>query len=78
MEYVDGQSLRTIHNQNGVIKSNKLIEKIFLQLLDALSYLHKHQVYHLDLNPENIMLTNKGANIKCCIWACRERIAIYQ
>lgn len=64
MEYVDGQSLRTILNQNGVIKSNKLIEKIFLQLLDALSYLHKHQVYHLDLKPENIMLTNKGANIK--------------
>lgn len=64
MEYVDGQSLRTILNQNGVIKSNKLIEKIFLQLLDALSYLHKRQVYHLDLKPENIMLTNKGANIK--------------
>lgn len=64
MEYVDGQSLRTILDQSGNIKNINRIEKICLQLLDALSYLHKQQIYHLDLKPENIMLTNKGDNIK--------------
>jgi serine/threonine protein kinase len=64
MEYIDGRTLKSILQKEGTIKSEKISKRIALQLLEALSYLHKHQIYHLDLKPENIMLTHKGDNIK--------------
>jgi len=64
-EYVDGFSLRYILDQNPHgISDIKLIKKICSQILDALGYLHKHQIYHLDLKPENIIITHKGNNVK--------------
>ena len=63
MEYVDG---RTLHDFIHVEKNPKedIINKIVLQLLDALKYMHQKQVFHRDLKPENIMLTYKGNNVK--------------
>jgi len=64
-EYIDGASLRAIISQkpNGIL-DKKFITKIFFQLLDALGYLHKHQIFHLDLKPENIIISHKGNNVK--------------
>ena len=63
MEYVDG---RTLHDFIHVEQNPKedIINKIVLQLLDALKYMHQKQVFHRDLKPENIMLTYKGNNVK--------------
>lgn len=63
MEYVDG---RTLHDFIHVEQNTKedVINKIVLQLLDALKYMHQKQVFHRDLKPENIMLTYKGNNVK--------------
>ena len=63
MEYVDG---RTLHDFIHVEQNTKeeIINKIVLQLLDALKYMHQKQVFHRDLKPENIMLTYKGNNVK--------------
>ena len=64
-EYIDGYSLRSIIQKNPQgISDLKLIEKILYQLLDALNYLHKQQIFHLDLKPENIIITHKGNNVK--------------
>lgn len=64
-EYIDGSSLRTLINQHPCgIKDRRFIDKIFFQLLDALDYLHKHPIFHLDLKPENIIITHKGNNVK--------------
>ncbi|MDJ1506609.1 protein kinase domain-containing protein [Xanthocytophaga agilis] len=63
MEYIDGQSLRKRIPEGG-IKDQRLIRKIAVEILDALSYAHKKQVYHRDLKPENILITNKGDNVK--------------
>ena len=39
-------------------------KKFVLQLLSALQYLHNHQVLHLDLKPDNILLTHINDDVK--------------
>lgn len=39
-------------------------ERVFLQLLDTLEYLHSLQLVHHDLKPDNILITRNGANVK--------------
>jgi serine/threonine protein kinase len=40
-----------------------LIRRIFLQLVDATSYIHSLGIHHRDLKPENILTTDRGANV---------------
>lgn len=63
MDYVDGESLGDLIGDRG-IADEKLIYKIFSELLDALDYLHKKNIYHRDLKPQNILITTKGDNVK--------------
>ncbi len=63
MEYVDGRPLTKLIDKNG-IKSGELIKKIIIETLQALEYVHKKQIYHRDLKPDNILLTYKGDNVK--------------
>ena len=39
-------------------------EDIFLQLLDAVHYIHAKQIVHKDLKPSNIMITHNGNHVK--------------
>ncbi len=64
-EYADGLPLREIITSNPASVRNKNnLKKILKQILEALIYLHSHQLYHLDLKPENIIITHKGKNVK--------------
>lgn len=63
MEYVDGRPLSNLMGNNG-IKDERLIKKIFTQMLDALIYVHKKQIVHRDLKPDNILITYRGDNVK--------------
>ncbi|MBU0765154.1 MAG: protein kinase, partial [Bacteroidetes bacterium] len=63
MEYVDGRPLSKMIVPGG-IKDERLVRKILMQTLDALSYVHKKQVIHRDLKPANILITYKGDNVK--------------
>lgn len=63
MEFVDGRPLRDLIGSNGVGNDFKA-ERLFRQLLDAFSYIHKKQIIHRDIKPENIYVTYKGDNIK--------------
>ena len=64
MEYVDGETLKQRIDSHPEYFNKKNIEKLLRQLLDAVAYLHAHQVLHLDLKPDNIMLTRIGNDVK--------------
>ena len=58
LEYVDGFTLREMMDGDTLV-SQKEFDSIFLDVLSALVYLHRQQVYHLDIKPENIVVTHK-------------------
>ena len=59
MDYIEGESLRTIMNREG-----KLPEKVVLeylkQIVSALEVAHSQNIWHLDIKPENIMIDKYG------------------
>jgi serine/threonine protein kinase len=61
MEYVDGESLRSLLKRGPVPPRDAC--RISSQLLDALDYAHKKGVVHRDIKPENILLSSEG-NVK--------------
>ena len=65
MEYVDGETLSQRLSQNpDYFKQRKNTDKLVRQLLGVLGYLHCHQVLHLDLKPDNILLTHINDDVK--------------
>ena len=52
MEYIDGGDLR----QYGRIDEKKAV-KYICQIANAIDYIHRQKVLHLDIKPENIVLT---------------------
>ena len=60
MEYLDGGSLDELINKKQGLPEAEASKYIW-QIAEALSYMHKHKVLHLDLKPGNIMLSNGNA-----------------
>ena len=64
-EFVDGENLRTFTDSHpDYFKSRKNADRFLRQLLDVVGYLHQHQVVHLDLKPDNILITRIGYDVK--------------
>ena len=59
MDYIEGESLRTKLNREGVL-SESLVLKYLQQILSALDAAHKQSIWHLDIKPENIMVDRYG------------------
>ena len=65
MEYVDGQTLsQLLTTHPDYFLSRRNMEKFLRQLLSVVGFLHSHQVLHLDLKPDNILLTRIGHDVK--------------
>lgn len=64
-EYVDGMTLDAFikENRNYLLNESNL-RIMLLQLLEGLSYLHERQILHLDLKPDNIIITRLGNHVK--------------
>jgi len=62
MEWVDGRELFAHIRRTQRLSENEA-QKLFVQLVDAVSYCHSRGVYHRDLKLENILIDRKG-NIK--------------
>lgn len=71
MEYVDGETLtQRLANHPDYFQNRKNTDKFLCQLLEAVSYLHSHQVLHLDLKPDNILLTRINSDVKLIDLGC--------
>ncbi len=60
-EYVDGVSLGEWLTTN---PSYDIRKRVFMQMLDALEYLHNRQLVHHDLKSGNLLVTRNGQNLK--------------
>ena len=61
MEYVDGATLAEWLSTN---PSKAARQRVMMQLLDALEYIHSLQLVHHDLKSSNILITRNGQNVK--------------
>ncbi len=61
MEYVDGMTLAEFLATSPSVNEKK---RILRELLDAVAFIHSHQVVHNDLKPENILITRNGHSVK--------------
>lgn len=55
MEYLSGGDLDTLIEQRGTLSEAETL-KYTKQIGSALSFMHQHQMLHLDLKPKNVML----------------------
>ena len=55
MEYLEGSSLRAYVKENGKLEEKEMLA-LMRPIIDAVDYLHKHRMTHLDIKPDNIML----------------------
>jgi serine/threonine protein kinase len=58
MRYYEGQTLRQALDRRETPFTEDEIAHIMGPILDALEMLHRDQIYHRDIAPDNIMLTN--------------------
>ena len=61
MEYIDGRTLTEFIAENPCLKARK---RVFMQLLNAVSYIHRSGLIHNDIKPDNIMITRSGNDVK--------------
>lgn len=62
MDYIDGKSLGDIVKERGALPETKAVEAI-KHVAAALEYIHSKSINHLDVKPNNIMLSNDGEKI---------------
>jgi len=55
-EYIDGENLRDLYWNRPL--HEKKVEEYTLQMLDALEYLHRKNIIHRDISPDNFMIRN--------------------
>ena len=71
MEYIDGETLtQRLASHPDYFKNKKNSDKFLRQLLDVVGYLHSHQVLHLDLKPDNILLTRINNDVRLIDLGC--------
>ena len=60
MDFISGESLKTRMNRLGRAMTEEEVLPILRQAIDALDAIHREQIWHLDIKPDNIMIDAKG------------------
>lgn len=61
-EWIDGKPLLKFISESGI--DDDKIKECLVEICDALEYLHRRQIVHLDIKPSNILITNDGGHPK--------------
>ena len=75
LEFEDGHSLGRWLEHLGRPPTQDEIDNILVPLLDALAYLHSHDMLHRDIAPDNIMIRRNGKPCLIDFGAARQAIA---
>jgi len=59
MEYLEGQTLKEYLDAKGKLRDDE-IKNLFVQMLDAVAYVHEKGLIHRDIKPSNFMVSGKG------------------
>jgi serine/threonine protein kinase len=59
MEYMEGQTLKEYLDKKGKLPDVE-IKQLFVQMLDAVGYVHEQGLIHRDIKPSNFMISGKG------------------
>ena len=64
MDYIDGETLANMIKRNDPwLKNEKNIIRMLRELVEITDYLHRHNVTHCDIKPDNIMITANNHNV---------------
>ena len=74
MEYVDGRTLADYIAENPSFASRM---RVFEQLLQAVSYIHRCGLVHNDIKPENIIITRSDDDVKLIDFGLADSDAYY-
>ncbi|KAF7332002.1 Serine/threonine protein kinase [Mycena kentingensis (nom. inval.)] len=65
LDYCDGGDLFTAITEKRLFYRNDVkVKNAFLQILDAVAYIHSSSIFHRDLKPENLLCDAQGTNIR--------------
>ena len=73
MPYYRGEALHTLLRRSGTLTAAEALALI-LPLLDALEYIHRQGVTHLDIKPANVYITDNGSPILLDFGAAGQRL----
>ena len=74
MEYVDGRTLSQYLAENPTLAMRR---RVFEQLLQAVSYIHRNGLVHNDIKPENILITRSDNDVKLIDFGLSDNDAYY-
>ncbi|KAH6678214.1 putative negative regulator of sexual conjugation and meiosis [Halenospora varia] len=64
LEYCpEGDLFSNITERGLYVSNDALVQRAFLQILDAVEHCHRLGIYHRDLKPENILVSNSGHDV---------------
>lgn len=64
-EFIDGPTLPDFIKENpAYFRNKKNLTRLLSELADVIDYLHQNGIVHLDLKPENIIITRVGHTLK--------------
>jgi serine/threonine protein kinase len=64
LEYCpEGDLFSNITERGRYVSNDRLVQQVFLQILDAVEHCHRLGIYHRDLKPENILVSNQGNKV---------------
>jgi non-specific serine/threonine protein kinase len=69
--FYEGRTLKERLRETPGVPEEGALKQVLMPVLDALEHMHREQVYHRDISPDNIMILNDGRPILLDLGAAR-------